>query len=72
MPIIYVYLLDENVDVWRPVEAKELPDDGFELLGPLPQGEQWKFPPGSVVRCEMRTFESGERHLAAVDIAEKE
>jgi hypothetical protein len=50
---IYVYLPDERVDVWRPVEAEELESGRYRILGPVPEDETWEFPPGSIVRVEM-------------------
>lgn len=51
---VYIELLDEGVDVWRPVDA-EVEDGDLMLLPPeAPSGERWAFPPGSLVRCETR------------------
>jgi hypothetical protein len=50
---IYVYLPDERVDVWRPVGAEELESGRYRILGPVPEGETWEFPPGNIVRVEM-------------------
>jgi hypothetical protein len=30
---IYIYLEDEGVDVWRPVRAKKLNDNKYEIIG---------------------------------------
>jgi hypothetical protein len=56
---VYVYLLDEGTDVWRPVTAERVGSDRFRLSGPLPRGETWQFPPGEVVRCEQRVLSGG-------------
>jgi hypothetical protein len=55
VPTIYVRLPDESVAVWRPVEAEPV-GDAFRIVGDCPDGEQWEFQPGDVVRCEMRTL----------------
>jgi hypothetical protein len=55
VPTIYVYLPDESVAVWRPVEAEPV-GDAFRIVDDCPDGEQWEFQPGDVVRCEMRTL----------------
>jgi hypothetical protein len=65
MVTIYMPLLDENVDVWRPVEATQLADDLYRVHGPVPDEETWAFAAESVVKCEYRTFDDGERVLAA-------
>ncbi len=60
---IYVALLDEGTDVWRPVPAWKVGSDRYVLLRPDdydPQLEQWEFPPGSVVAAEPRTTPTGE------------
>jgi hypothetical protein len=51
---VYVELLDEGVDVWRPVEAEREDDGVVRLHSDAPEGETWAFPPGSRVQCERR------------------
>jgi len=51
---ILVELLDEGVQVWRPVAAEALSDGMYRLPPVTPEGEHWVFPPGTVVRCERR------------------
>jgi hypothetical protein len=43
---IYVRLLDEGVEVWRPVQAVRNGDGDFTIVGPAlhPEGETWSFP----------------------------
>jgi hypothetical protein len=53
VPTIYVHLPDEDVQVWRPVEAEPV-GDAFLIVGGCPDGERWEFQPGDVVRCETR------------------
>ena len=53
--IIYIYLLDQGVDVWRPTEGEMVADLIFKVLPTDnydPELEHWEFPPGSIVRCE--------------------
>jgi hypothetical protein len=52
--IVYVALLDEGVDTWRPVQAEHLGDDLYRLNGERPDDEVWPFLPGDVVRCQVR------------------
>jgi hypothetical protein len=56
---IYVALLNEGTDCWRPVMAKHVSDDLFQIADPQPEDEEWEFKPGQVVRCKERTFQSG-------------
>ena len=54
---IYVALLDEGTDVWRPAPALKLQDETYVVLRPDdydPAFEQWQFPPGTMVVCEQK------------------
>jgi hypothetical protein len=65
---IYIELDGEGVAVWRPVEAERREDGLFRILSSPPdETETWSFPPGSVVRCEERTFSGGSKGLAACE-----
>src|SRR5580700_3532425 len=67
--MVYVRLLDEGTDVWRPVRATALPDGTFRLLEPNgydPNAETWEFPPSAKVRCVTRKFTDGGEGLIAV------
>jgi hypothetical protein len=50
---IYVALLDEGIDVWRPVEAQKLSPDTYLIVDQDYDRaiERWEFEPGTVVRC---------------------
>lgn len=61
---IYVRLLDEGVDVWRPVEAEEEEHGAFRLPTSAPEDEAWEFRPGSRVICEYRRGELAATRLA--------
>ena len=69
---VYVYLLGEGTDVWRPAPAWKIGPHTYILLRPDaydPDDEQWEFPPGSVVEAERREL-SGRPTLTAVRAAE--
>ncbi len=63
---IYVELLDEGVDVWRPVQAAPVAGT-LRLPDQAPSDEVWRFPPGSLVRCEPKLLADGEV-LAACEL----
>jgi hypothetical protein len=63
--LIYVPLLDEGVDVWRPALAEALADGSFRLIGPVPEGEVWQFQPGDVVAGQEHVFSDGTEGLVA-------
>jgi len=69
MTTIYVKLLDEGTDVLRPVDAVEISDGLFHLVGMNDESEEWEFPCGSIVRVEKRTL-SSRSELVAVKLAE--
>lgn len=64
--VIYMPLLDEGTDVWRPVEAVRTGND-YLVVQTMPEGEIGKFAPGSVVKCEPRAHLDGQHVLAAVE-----
>jgi hypothetical protein len=65
---IYMPLLAEGTDCWRPVAAKQCEDGGFEILGTMPADEVWQFAPGKRVRCRLRRFAGGSTALVASEL----
>lgn len=63
---IYMPLMDEGVDVWRPVLAKRLDDNRFLVVAqPYDrQAERWAYEPGTVVMCVQKGLD-GQQALAA-------
>jgi hypothetical protein len=60
---VYVRLLDESVDVWRPAAAEDLGGGRFRLLAIIDEDigdEPWEFPPGTTVECEPQVLDDGE------------
>ncbi len=69
---IYVALLDEGTDVWRPVDAIDRGGGLFEIPvdTTVPEDETWQFAPGSTIRCGFRQLsESGVVLVAEEGIA---
>jgi hypothetical protein len=64
---IFVPLLNEGSDCWRPVNAKEHSEGVFEVLGIIPAGEEWQFAPGERVRCRAKRFSDGSTALVAFE-----
>lgn len=69
---IYVALLEEGTDVWRPVAAVPLGGNRFRLSGPTPEDEIWEYRPGDAVVAELRTFADTESGLVAVAYANRD
>ncbi len=71
---IYIRLLDEGTDVWRPTLGRKLRSDVYEVLPTAqydPTDERWEFPPGAVVRCEFqsRSMASGRNEKVRVAVS---
>ncbi len=68
MKIIYVKLLDEGVEVYRPVPAIKKENDIYEIQGYDTydmDDETWEFVPGSCVLVEKQIL-NGEKVLVAI------
>ncbi len=52
--LIYVKLLNEDIDVWRPAKAKHIEKNIYYLLAQEYDTdiETWEFKPNTKVRCE--------------------
>jgi hypothetical protein len=65
---IFMPLLNEGTDCWRPVNAKEHSEGVFEVLGIIPAGEEWQFAPGERVHCRPKIFSDGSTALVAFEL----
>ncbi len=61
---IYMYLPDEAVDVWRPVQAEILGSGFYRIAGPVPDHEIWEFLPGSIVWGQIKRLYDGDTLVA--------
>ena len=71
---IFVALLDEGADVWRPGQPARPLDHGlFRIVGVQADtgNETWQFPAGAIVRCEQKQFADGTSRMTAVEQAEE-
>jgi len=68
---IYVPLLNEGTDVWRPVTAEPIVRAIYRIVSepPDPDNEKWVYRTGQEVAVEERVFVEGERGLVAVGAA---
>lgn len=67
--VVYVKLLDEGTDVWRPVRAEHVGGDLYRLTGEPPDDEVWPFAVGDIVRCKPQTLSGGFGRPAPVLVA---
>jgi hypothetical protein len=61
---IFVNLVGEGLNVLRRVRAEHLGRDFYRILDEMPQGENWQFQPGQVVRCRKTKLSSGKALVA--------
>jgi hypothetical protein len=67
---IYIPLLEEGTDTWRPTQAISLGKDLYKVLPTPdynPRSELWEFLPGSTVRCEKWSSKFAGEILRAVE-----
>lgn len=66
---VYIRLLNEGAEVFRPTRAGHIRESIYRLLATDnydPDDEEWEFLPGTLVRCEIRRISDG-RILLAVE-----
>lgn len=68
---IHVHLVDEAVDVWRPVKAEHLRGNIYRIIDQAydRETETWQFDVGAVVEAEMVEMYEGPR-LTAIRLHE--
>lgn len=70
---IYIQLLDEGTRVSRPTQGVLLGNNLYRVLPTSdydPNNERWEFLPGSVVRCRVENWSSGDI-LVAYELLEE-
>ncbi len=67
--LIYVKLVDENVDAWRPTLAELVGDGAYRITGERPDDENWEFDRGTLVRGQIHRFSDGSQGLVATRYA---
>ena len=70
---IYVALLHEGTDVWRPVEALAIGNGLFRIVSKNlePDDEELQFITGEIVRCQEKIFSEGLVSLIATELSMK-
>jgi len=66
---IFVGLLDEGVDVWRPVLSRPLDHGHFRIIGvdADTSDETWQFHVGAIAKCVNKQFADGTSGLIVVE-----
>ena len=69
---IYIRLLGEGSDVWRPVAADGISESVYRIKeAPIPGTESWEFQPGMVVKVERRGFADKKDGLFAIALVQR-
>lgn len=66
---IYIQLVNEGTEVWRPTKGLKLEGDLYKILKTNnynSEDENWEFKPGSIVKCKFRII-SGSKCLVAIE-----
>ncbi len=66
--VIYLNLVGEGLNVLRTVRAENLGRDYYRIADIMPEGEQWEFTPGQVVKCRKKSLSNG-KHMVAYEEA---
>jgi hypothetical protein len=67
MTTIYIRLLGEGTEVYRPTRGEEIRNAVFKVRPTEnydPEDETWEFPPGAIVACKRTELEGEEIWLA--------
>ncbi len=68
--IVFVRLINEGMDAFRPVDARRLSDHVFEIIDEWQAvDEVWEFMCGDRVLCIDHIFQDGSRGLLAISDA---
>ena len=60
----YVALLEEGTSCWRPISVEVVEQDRYRITSQEPDGENWEFKSGSIVRLVEKEFSDGNGLLA--------
>ena len=67
---VFVALIGEGTEVWRPTSARHLGSNDYRLEGNPQDGEVWQFQPDTIVECISHTFADGSTGLVATRVSE--
>jgi hypothetical protein len=65
---IYVDMTSGGYSCLRGVQAEHLTRDIYRILEPMPNGEEWRFMPGQVVRCKKEKLSTGKAMVAVEEV----
>lgn len=63
---VTLFMPVENSGEYRAVRAIRQREDIYVVLGPMAEGDVWKFPPGTMVRRRSKALPDGRQEMVAV------
>jgi hypothetical protein len=68
-PIVTIHVpLLNQVGEWRPVKAVHQREDIYCIVGPVAAGEEWQYPPGTMVRRKLKVMSNGKQEMVAAPL----
>jgi len=64
---IYMPLANQAAE-YRAVKAIRQREDIYCVVGPVAAGEEWKFPPGTMIRRKERMLPNGKQEMVAMPL----
>jgi hypothetical protein len=68
VPVTIYMQLADRLGEWRPVRPIRQREDIYCVIGPMPPGEEWRFPPGSMVRRKPKILPNGKQEMSAAEV----
>ena len=68
---IMVPLLNAGAGAFKPAQALRQREDIYCVSGPMAEGEQWRFPPGSMVRRKPQIMPDGREGMVAAPVDQR-
>ncbi len=71
MIVVDMPLLNEGTNVWSSANVEDIGGELYRVLGPMPEDQCWKFPPGTIVQLRARFTSTRNASVEAVEVAGK-
>lgn len=67
-PVTIYMPLVSNPGEFRPVQAIRQREDIYVVVGPMAEGDEWQFPPGSLVHRKAKLLPNGKQEMVAAPV----
>ncbi len=65
---IMMPLKNVGASAYRPVQVLRQREDIYIVIGPMAEGEEWRFPPGTMVRRKPKILPDGREEMVATPV----